>query len=169
MTTQPSSASANAARPKAMPRGLYLAAVGAMVVGGLGAAFQIYDMAFPSAFVGDMYGLIVLMRLIPLGGCLLALLVGGFLSVLGWTRRRRGLCIAGAVVAIGAAVLIVAMGVWTAWERYDDAPTPKGHAVSSGHLPAPRPKADPTGQSESERPLAHCIPVCLPAQWPFPV
>ncbi len=106
---------------KPMPRTLYRAAVAATAVAGVGVAFLLYDMACPNTFVGDMYGMIVLMRLLVLAPCVLALLVGGVLAVIGWTRRRRGLGIAGAVVIFVATVPVLGMAAQTAWERHRNA------------------------------------------------
>jgi hypothetical protein len=104
-----------------MPGTLYRLAVAAMAVAALGVAYQLYDMASPNTFVGDMYGLIVLMRLAMLAPCVLALLVGGVLAVVGWVRRRRGLCIAGAVVVFVATVPILALAVQAGWDRHQNA------------------------------------------------
>jgi hypothetical protein len=104
-----------------MPRTLYRVAAAATAVAALAVAYQLYDMASPNTFVGDMYGLIVIVRLMYLGPCLLALLVGGLLAVVGWTRRRRGLCIAGAVVIFIATVPILGMAGQTAWDRHQNA------------------------------------------------
>jgi len=130
------SQSSAAGRTKPMPRRLYRAAVAAMVLAGLGAAFQIYDMACPHTFVGNMYGLIVLMRLAVLGVGLLALLVGGLLTVLGWARRRRGICIAGAVVVFVATVPILGLTAQTAWDRYASTPDPRDESPSPRPSPA---------------------------------
>ena len=93
----------------------------AIVAAMLAVAYQLYDMAVPSTFVGDMYGLIVLMRLAALAPPLVMLLVGGVLAVVGWSRRRRGFCIAGSVVVFIAAAVLLAMAGQTAWERHRNA------------------------------------------------
>ncbi|MFO8012861.1 MAG: HEAT repeat domain-containing protein [Phycisphaerae bacterium] len=104
-----------------VPRTLYRVAAAAMAVAAVGVAFLLYDMARPNTFVGDMYGLIVLVRLAVLAPCVLALLVGGVLAVVGWTRRRRGLCIAGAVVIFIATVPVLGMTGQAAWDRHQNA------------------------------------------------
>ena len=112
---------APAERPKPMPRTLYRLAVAAVAVAAVGVVYNLYDMASPNTFVGDMYGLIVLMRLAMLAPCVLALLVGGVLAVVGWARRRRGLCIAGAVAVFVATVPILAVAGQVAWDRHQNA------------------------------------------------
>jgi len=119
MTT--ASPSTEAARPKPVPKGLFYAAVAALAVGALAAAYQVYDMACPNTFVGDMYGLIVVVRLVPLVACGIVLTAGGVLAVVGWTLRRRGLCIAGTVVAIAATLPILGLAGHAAWERHQNA------------------------------------------------
>ncbi|MBL7139432.1 MAG: HEAT repeat domain-containing protein [Planctomycetes bacterium] len=121
MTTQPSPVPGNAAGARPVPRGLYRAAVAAIVVATLAVAYQFYDMACPNTFVGDMYGLIVLVRLVPLVACGVVLTAGGVLAVVGWTRRRRGPVIAGAVIAIAATLPILGMAGHVAWERHRNA------------------------------------------------
>ena len=108
-------------RPKPMPRVLYRVAVAAIAVAAVGVGYLLYDMASPNTFVGDMYGMIVLMRLAVLAPCVMMLLVGGVLAVVGWFRRRRGLCIAGAVVIFVATVPILGMAGQAAWERHQNA------------------------------------------------
>jgi hypothetical protein len=92
-----------------------------MVGAGVALLYQFYDMACPNTFVGDMYGLIVLMRLAVTAPLAVVLLAGGVLAVVGRTRPRRGLGIAGSVVVLAAAVPILAMAGHTAWERHRNA------------------------------------------------
>jgi len=142
---------AQADPPKPMPRTLYRLAVAAMAGAAVGVAYDLYDMASPNTFVGDMYGLIVLMRLAMLAPCVLALLVGGVLAVVGWVRRRRGLCIAGAVVIFVATVPILGMAGQVAWERHQNA------------MEADPPPPAPTGaRPETERPTG----AVLGLPWP---
>ena len=86
----------------------------------LSVGYCLYDLAYPGHFVGDMYGLEVLMRLLMLAGPAVALLVSGaVLHFAGNKRSRFRRAGAGAVLVISALLLAVLAGDVARDRRHD--------------------------------------------------
>ncbi|MBI4965726.1 MAG: HEAT repeat domain-containing protein [Desulfomonile tiedjei] len=81
---------------------------------GLGTAacfYCVYDLRYPNRFVGDMYNMEAMSRLLLLcffGGLTL---VGGAVSCVGWWKRRKRLQRVGTAITVVSSVVLITMAV----------------------------------------------------------
>jgi len=80
-------------------------------LGILASLYYIYDLSYPSHFVGDMYGLEVLARLTWLCSAAGPMFLGAILLFLNWRKKTRRWPIAGMVLVIVPSVILIAMAV----------------------------------------------------------
>ena len=88
-------------------RPLDRAAIAALAVGVASAGYNAYDLKYPGHFVGDMYGLEVMFRVIVTACAGGPLLLGIPLLAWGIARRAPRARTAGAVIVMIASVLLV--------------------------------------------------------------
>jgi hypothetical protein len=75
-------------------------------LGASASIYYVYDLRYPNRFVGDMYGLEVMFRLVPLCFFAGAMLLGGvILSVGRWKSRRRLRIVATAIIFVSSTIL----------------------------------------------------------------
>jgi hypothetical protein len=87
------------------------------VAGLLALGYNLYDLAYPGHFVGDMYGMEVMARamyFIPPGGMMM---LGAILLWVSRHKRSRDLCIASVILAIVSAAILTAEAAGVFHER----------------------------------------------------
>jgi hypothetical protein len=86
-------------------------------LGVLALIYAVYDLRYPSHFVGDMYGMEVIFRVVMLGGAAAPMLFGVVLLTWGSRRTIRNFCILGTVVIVVSSSVLIANAVGIAQSR----------------------------------------------------
>jgi hypothetical protein len=73
--------------------------------------YVVYDLTFPNRFVGDMYGLEVMFRVVLLFAAAAPMAIGVLLLSVGWRKKLRRPVILGAVVILASSSALVWMAV----------------------------------------------------------
>jgi len=89
-------------------------------LGVLALLYAVYDLRYPSHFVGDMYGLEVIFRLVMLVGAVAPMLFGALLLTWGSRKEIRNFRILGAVVIVVSSSVLIANAVTIAQSRQLD-------------------------------------------------
>jgi hypothetical protein len=84
-------------------------------------AYDIYDLKYPSHFVGDLYGMEVLWRLSFLALAAGGLLLGWILVAIGGRRKSVARSLSGTAMISIAALVLVFIGIDVARSRHNDA------------------------------------------------
>ncbi len=92
-----------------------------LAVGLLALGYCLYDLMYPGHFVGDMYGLEVMGRLMLLAGPAVALLLSGVVLHFAWKREGRAPRVGAGVVLLVSALVLVATAWHVAGSRRQDA------------------------------------------------
>jgi len=83
--------------------------------------YHLYDLKCPSHFVGDMYGIEVLFRLLVLLTTAGAMLLGAVLLALGRIRGSKPLETAGSLLVVTLSLVLLALSLGIVRERHKDA------------------------------------------------
>ncbi len=91
------------------------------LLGAIGLAFYLFDLAYPGHFVGDMYGYEVIFRILQVASVIVLGLFGVMLLSFYWRNKSKTrLRFAGHLVIAVAAVLMIVMAVGSGVSRYHD-------------------------------------------------
>ncbi|MBN1488291.1 MAG: HEAT repeat domain-containing protein [Phycisphaerae bacterium] len=107
---------------------------GLLAIGGLSMAYCLYDLISPGHFVGDMYGMEVMFRLLMLSLPVAALLVGGVLFHVGRRKRSDAVCWTAAVLLVLPTLALVVMAGFVLADRRDDAVRRQYPSISTHEL-----------------------------------
>jgi len=82
--------------------------------------YCLYDLRWPGHFVGDMYGLEVMVRLVPLAACGGFMLLGALAVKLGRSRQSIAASLVGGLLVVSSATALVFMALGVAASRQQD-------------------------------------------------
>lgn len=97
---------------------LNLIALICLVTGLLSIALYVYDLMFPNHFVGDMYGLEVMIRFFYLAVVVVPMIIGSTMLRISNQKKRQGLRIIWNILVILPALILFIMALEVVWSRH---------------------------------------------------
>lgn len=94
---------------------------GLLVIGGLSTGLCLFDLIAPGHFVGDMYGVEVMFRLLMLAMAVGALCMGGILLRLGKRKQSEVMCWVALIVLVLPTLVLMGMAGLVLVDRRNDA------------------------------------------------